>query len=221
MPPAPVPAPAARPVATRDIVSTLVLLAVAVGWTLSLAHSQETLNVQAPRPPLFDRLHAVLPELHHLRWLVHAMPVILAAIAIWQLPPLLTLNLFTIYAVTLLLRGAAFWLTRLPPPRRRCAPYSVGGVYLGGCSDMMYSGHTSLLVLATLFIVTYTGHTGLSVLAVIFAALGLLLLLMTRHHYSADVLVGLYICCLAFLAFRLRSRCSVPRTCRSLFVLQF
>lgn len=210
-----------RPVTTSQVVSTVLLLVVAVGWTLSLAHSQETLNAQIPRPPLYDRVHAALPELKHLRWLVHAMPVLLAAIAIWQLPPLLTLNLFTIYAVALLLRGAAFWLTRLPPPRRRCAPYSVGGVYLGGCSDMMYSGHTSLLVLAALFIVTYTGHTGLGVLSVVFAALGILLLLMTRHHYSSDILVGLYICCLAFLAFRLRPRCSNAHTRRFVFVLQF
>ena len=211
----------ARSVTTKEVVSTLVLLALAIAWTLSLAHSQESINIQVPRSPLFDRIHAALPELLHLRWLVHAMPVILAAIAIWQLPPLLTLNLLTIYAVALLLRGAAFWLTRMPPPRRSCSPYRVGGIYLGGCSDMMYSGHTSLLVLSTLFIATYSGHVGLSVLAGVFAALGILLLLMTRHHYSADVLIGLYICCLAFLAFRLRPVCSVPRTYRSLFVLQF
>ena len=83
------------------------------------------------------------------------MPVILAAITIWQLPPLLTLNLFTIYAVTLLLRAA--FSSRACRRRGGAAPVSVGGVYLGRCSDMMYSGHGPL-VLATLFIVTYTGH---------------------------------------------------------------
>ena len=86
---------------------------------------------------------------------------------------------------------------------------------------MMYSGHTSLLVLSALFLAVYGGSAGLAVLAIIFALLGLALLVMTRHHYSSDILIGLYICCLAFLAFRIRPVCSKPRSTRSVFALQF
>ena len=86
---------------------------------------------------------------------------------------------------------------------------------------MMYSGHTSLLVLSALFLAVYGGSTGLAVLAIVFALLGLSLLVMTRHHYSSDILIGLYICCLAFLAFRIRPLCSKPRSPRSVFALQF
>ena len=212
---------ALRPVTTQEVVSTVMILLVGVVWTISLAHSQETINIQSPRPPLFDRLHSTFPEITRLRWLVHVMPPLLALVVVWQLPGLLVCNMFTIYAVALLLRGAAFWLTRVPPPRRACTPYTFGGIYLGGCSDMMYSGHTSLLVLSALFLAVYGGHAGLSVLSVVFAFLGLALLVMTRHHYSSDILVGLYICCLAFLAFRIRPLCSTPLSSKSIFVLQF
>ena len=53
----------ARSVTTKEVVSTLALLALAIAWTLSLAHSQESINIQVPRSPLFDRIHAALPEL--------------------------------------------------------------------------------------------------------------------------------------------------------------
>ena len=205
---------------TSEIVSMVILLILAVMLTLWLAHGQEVANIKYPRAPLFDRIHVALPELPKLRWIVHVMPLLLLVAVIATLQPLVTVNMLTIYAVVLLLRSAAFWLTRMPPPRQQCEPYSLGGVYLGGCSDMMYSGHTSMIVLSALFLVTYSDNIGLSIVSVVFALMALMLLLMTRHHYSSDIVIALYICCLAFLAFRIRPICTKPRSENAKIALQ-
>lgn len=171
-------------------------------WTGCLAHQQETAALRAPTSPLPDRLHAKLPRLHGLRWLVHLLPIVMLAIVVVHLPMLLVMRLLQIYALILFLRALSFWVTRVPPPRSPCNPYTVGGIHVGGCSDMMYSGHTSVLVLGTLFLCTYSSSTPIRVGAVLLALLGIFLILSTRHHYSSDVLVGIYISTLAFVALR-------------------
>ena len=197
----------ARPLQTSEIWSTAAALVLALAWTLALAHKQETLNAAVPRvEPLFDRWHTPLsPPRPGWRPAVHAMPLLLLLLAACRLPALLTANLLTIYALLLLLRGLTFSATRMPPPRPDCEAYRVGSLYLGGCSDMMYSGHTTLLTLSALFLCAYAApsawlRAGVTVYFVI--ALGLLAL--TRHHYTSDILVAIFLSVFAFMALRLR-----------------
>jgi hypothetical protein len=66
----------------------------------------------------------------------------------------------------------------------------------------MYSGHTAVLVLSALFLAVYGSSTALAVGAALFAFAGIVLILCTRHHYSADVAVAVYISVFAFAAMR-------------------
>ena len=196
----PSPTPA-RPITTCNVLFTSLLIMIALVWTIVLANQQEQLNLRMPLPPLVDRGHAMMPRVQNLRWLVHIMPLLLLAGVVWHLPLHLTLNLLNIYGLVLLLRGITFWVTRTPPPRQPCVAYRVRGILLGGCSDMMYSGHTSMIVLSALFLIVY-GTPVMGIAAVVLGLFSLALLLATRHHYTADVLVAIYICTFAFLALR-------------------
>jgi hypothetical protein len=184
-----------------EVGGTLVAVTVAMLWTGCLAHQQEKAALSAPTTPLPDRLHAMLPRVHGVRWLVHLLPIVTLAMVVLYLPMLRVLNLLQIYAVILFLRAFSFWVTRLPPPRSPCIPYAMRSIYLGGCSDMMYSGHTSVLVLGALFLAVYGSRTA-GAAAVLLALVGIALILCTRHHYSADVLVAIYISAFAFAAMR-------------------
>ena len=199
---------AARPLQTSEIWSTAAALVLALAWTLALAHKQETLNAAAvPRvEPLFDRWHTRLsPPRPGWRPAVHAMPLLLLLLAACRLPALLTANLLTIYALLLLLRGLTFSATRMPPPRPDCEAYRVGSLYLGGCSDMMYSGHTTLLTLSALFLCAYAAPSAwLRAGVAVYFVIALALLVLTRHHYTSDILVAIFLSVFAFMALRLR-----------------
>jgi hypothetical protein len=185
-----------------QVYGTVGVVGIALLWTGCLAHQQEKATLAAPPPaPLPDRLHMMLPRFHGIRWVVHLMPVLLMAMVVAQLPLNRTLQLLQIYAVILFLRSFSFWVTRVPPPRLPCIPYSIGSRYLGGCSDMMYSGHTTVLVLSALFLAVYGTSRAVTVGAAVFAVVGILLILCTRHHYSSDVFVAIYISVFAFAAF--------------------
>ena len=184
-----------------EVGGTLVAVTAAMLWTGCLAHQQETAALRHPTSPLPDRLHAALPRLHNLRWLVHLLPIIMLVIVVAHLPMLLVMRLLQIYALILFLRAMSFWVTRVPPPRSPCNPYTVGRIRVGGCSDMMYSGHTSVLVLGALFLGIYGSGT-VGTVALLLALLGIALILCTRHHYSSDVLVAIYISVFAFAALR-------------------
>lgn len=187
---------------TCEVGGTLLAVTVAMLWTGCLAHQQETTALQAtPTTPLPDRIHDLLPRVHGMRWLVHLLPILMLTLVVLYLPMVRVLKLLQIYAIILFLRAFSFWVTRVPPPRTPCNPYSVRNIYLGGCSDMMYSGHTSVLVLGALFLGIY-GSATVGTVALLLALLGIALILCTRHHYTSDVLVALYISVFAFAALR-------------------
>ena len=192
----------AKPTA-NEILWTIVGIVVAIVFTLLLAHQQEGCRVEE-MAPLEDRLHAAIPQVQKARWVVHLLPLVAAILVLVHVPGIHAVRLVQVYALLLALRALTFWVTRLPAPRAGCKPYTMVGVRLGGCSDMMYSGHTTLLVLSTLFILFYGSSTWLKGVIAILAAAGVSLVLLTRHHYTADVMVAIIISTFAFLALRRR-----------------
>ena len=188
-------------------VSTAIIIVCAIAWTVMLANQEEKAALEAgPRVPLPDRGHRATPRLYGVRWLVNTLPVALLGLAVWNLPARITMALLSIYALLLFWRGLAFWVTREPPPRSPCVPYNIGDTYVGGCSDMMYSGHTSLMLLSTLFLLYYSPNPVLGWIAAGVTGLGMYLILATRHHYTADEVIAVGMCSLAFAALRPRAQ---------------
>ena len=156
-----------------------------------------------PSPPLPDRVHAAIPRVTCARWMVHAIPVVMLVTSSACLGARHTLRLLQIYAALLIVRALAFWSTLLPAPRCDCVPYQLCGVQLGGCSDMMFSGHTTLMMLCWLFLAWYHPGAwwGVPLVAGTAVAFSIALVIATRHHYTTDVVMAVAISTLAFAGF--------------------
>lgn len=198
-----------RTISASDVGITVGILLFAVCFTIALAHHQECKRCRGiadtggyVERPLYDRAHDVLPCITGLRWLVHVIPIIVFAVTVLSLPMYYTLRLVRLYAILLVLRALVFWVTMVPAPRSGCGPYTVLGIYVGGCSDMMFSGHTILMVLSLLFVIRY-GSCGMCVTYLMGAVVlfGTTLLLLTRHHYTSDVLMGIVVAALASITY--------------------
>eukprot|EP01012_Entosiphon_sulcatum_P019161 TRINITY_DN24009_c0_g1_i1.p1 TRINITY_DN24009_c0_g1~~TRINITY_DN24009_c0_g1_i1.p1 ORF type:complete len:372 (+),score=59.19 TRINITY_DN24009_c0_g1_i1:536-1651(+) len=64
------------------------------------------------------------------------------------------------------------------------------------CGDLMYSGHSVLLTVSWVFVVTYMRHLPLLCLfqTVLFLAT-ILFIIVERHHYTVDIMVGVFVTC--------------------------
>lgn len=70
-------------------------------------------------------------------------------------------------------------------------------------TDIMYSGHTVNFVLTASFVSRYTYYGVFSFFFWIFSVMGMLTLIATREHYTADVLVAFIVSKLAFWCYHL------------------
>jgi len=70
-------------------------------------------------------------------------------------------------------------------------------------TDAMYSGHTYVWILTALMVGRYTNHGILAGLMWVLNITGIFFLLSVRDHYSADVVVAVVVCVLAFLVYHL------------------
>lgn len=136
-----------------------------------------------------------------------------------------------VYTVASLLRCATFFVTLLPGTADYCIAPSIGGTYSSarapqnvwqiftrfdwthGCGDLLFSGHTALMVLVWLMVeLCFENHTQrfneaksnwdrnfafAQLLAVLGMRMKMTIFLLTtpisRKHYTIDVLVGLYV----------------------------
>lgn len=65
-------------------------------------------------------------------------------------------------------------------------------------TDYMFSGHTSVWTLATLFVTVYGTRKWIGILYGLFNLTGIILILSVRMHYTADILVAAFISVLVF-----------------------
>lgn len=162
------------------------------------------------RPPLRDLLF----EIVYIKGLDHVIVdppyfLLLGFLAIWflidsnRLKILTTLftNVFLVY----LMRGLSILVTLMPPskmPRRKYMPFKSIWLPHGNISNMygdyMFSGHVSS---STVFMLTYWYHIGSvskkrlipSIIITLIWAYICIIIILTRFHYTSDVIVALSI----------------------------
>ena len=164
----------------------------------------EQLQQQVELQPMYDYGHDVLPDLSSYRNWVHGLVVIIFIIFLIKSPGRLIADMLLLYATLLVLRSLTICMTHVPPPRKRCKPYKILGYYLGGCSDMMFSGHTAFVALSCLYLVWYglVKDRCLKGVVILYTVFTIVFIISTRHHYSMDVIVSLYISFFAFFAIK-------------------
>lgn len=144
------------------------------------------------RQPLPDLIHRWVP--YRPAWEAYRLPDVLLACVLkptlwrlwrWERPALQ--RIMRHYTVLMGFRILLLLCTQLPDPSNTCA---TGQLRAGQtCGDMMFSGHTVPFVLTALSWREYNlGQESRMVQAA--CAIGLVMLVVLRMHYTIDVLVG-------------------------------
>ena len=148
---------------------------------------------------IFDLFHHYTPDLHRYELIVNFIPFVLLACLFFC-----GLNLASIkeFAWKLLLiyvlRAITVIITILP--KHEACDYDAKSItvssFIGGCYDKVFSGHMALTFLATLIyyrekFISFSSFAFINILEAI-------LILITRAHYSLDVLLAVLITYLVY-----------------------
>lgn len=157
--------------------------------------------------PLYDRGHNFLPLLPKNLPDIGLFIFLAYFILRWCITHPTTLINY-LWMISFLFIGRVFLLTltQLPPAVRGCSTVKKHEplhftVFRNGwneCLDYMYSGHTIHCVLIALFTIYLSSNIGEKVLVVLATIIELLLIIGSRIHYTADVLVGTIVTILIF-----------------------
>ncbi len=147
---------------------------------------------------IFDIAHKYLPDLHDYQWIINILP---AALFVWILAlsdgAMVLRDTLLMYLIVLMIRALTAATTILPK-HEKC---QVGAKFWnlfqgGGCYDKIFSGHMALVVLLLLNLASRGYLTQRSVWAL--GGVEALTILLTRGHYTVDVVLGTVIAYLVF-----------------------
>lgn len=168
--------------------------------------------------PLFDHVSVLLPDLSTMRsWLPDAFLTSFLAISLTVtllFPHAARLKyqsivvgrrIMWILSILYLFRMASFLVTTVPNPVHNCIPkypqdpasylILMGRMATGkvsACTDNIYSGHTTLATVLFYTNVVYARRWYFSLWSALHVAAILFAILLTRLHYSVDVLIALF-----------------------------
>jgi len=144
-----------------------------------------------------DFFHELLPDWSHKEYMVNIigfvslMPFIMTDMDIKT-------RFIGMIVVVYLIRDITINLTILPK-HEKCKK-SISKIYeniVGGCYDKIFSGHFSIVYLLSLFYYSYGIITNIPVL-VGWNILNAFLILITRSHYSIDIVMAFFVCSFVF-----------------------
>ncbi|KAM9445720.1 phosphatidylcholine:ceramide cholinephosphotransferase 2 [Clarias gariepinus] len=190
--------------------------------TVMITVVHERVPEKADNPPLPDKFFDFVPRLE---WAFTVTEVIgIALTLIWtaqwfclEHKSIIGRRFFFLIGILYLYRIITMYVTTLPVPstHMNCAPklyddavgkvhrilqlLSGGGLSITGshmmCGDFLYSGHTVMLTLTSLFITEYSPrrlwwyHVGCWLLSMV----GVVFILVAHEHYSVDVVVAYFV----------------------------
>ena len=165
--------------------------------------------------PLPDIYHKVLPiEMRKYHEYSDWMPILPLVVFILIDKFQHAGELLFLLSLVYIIRAISFTLTVLPSPAVDCKcewehePETfmrriLNLFYQEGCNDLIFSGHTSMMVMSSLFLCWYIfpGNYAKIFGIIIYNIIGVLVIIGTRLHYSVDTFIATIICTLLFFAF--------------------
>jgi hypothetical protein len=142
---------------------------------------------------VFDLAHRYLPDLHAYEWVINIIPALLLLFLLsLDNGTALIRNTFLMYALVLIIRVLTALTTILPKHTECTVRSKFFNIFQGGgCYDKIFSGHMALVTIIVLNLMR-GGYLGMvqtwSILGLEAAAL-----LLTRGHYTVDVVLGFLI----------------------------
>ena len=147
---------------------------------------------------IYDVGHEYLPNLRYenefyneiltyIRHFIAGLPVIIALITLsWENKTNFVIDLAILYTIRMISNN----LTILPSIRP-CVR-NENKLRIGGCCDLMFSGHTLSCLIASLYIIYYVNDNYTSLLLV-FNLVNQFIILSSRRHYTDDVFLAWFV----------------------------
>lgn len=130
-----------------------------------------------------------------------------------QYPQLILRRWFWIMSLIFVMRALLVVSTRYPRLPYKAIDYHPSSWWAGAlliisgvratATDMMFSGHTANWIISASFMSRYSHYGLFSILFWIFNILGILSLIAVREHYTADILVAVFLAKFTFWAYHL------------------
>lgn len=184
----------------------------------SLRHVTKIARDHRLDEPLPDAFHKILPrelrKYHEYSDWVPLVPLLSFFLVdkfqhIW--------DFLLLVSIIYIIRAISFSLTVLPSPSTECKceweyePETflrkvLNFFYQEGCNDLIFSGHTSVMVLSSLFLCWYyfSGKYLAMSGILLYNIFGILVIIGTRLHYSVDTFIATVVCTLLFFLFHCR-----------------
>jgi len=142
--------------------------------------------------PLYDIIQQTFPNLQSIRFLpeiLHVVPVILLSCYVALYRHIQCLESFMIkHGSLMLIRGFCFSATLLPDSSQMCHLSN----HFGGCFDLIFSGHSTIMFLSTLLLCQYFPIASQwKVLLHANNIITSIMIILCRNHYTIDVLISL------------------------------
>jgi len=144
--------------------------------------------------PLYDIIQESFPNLQSYRLIpevLHFIPILTLLFATLYYKHIQCLKkfLFT-HGLLMFIRAISFSVTLLPDSSRMCHMSN----HLGGCFDLLFSGHSTIMLLCSLLLTEYFPITTKWKLC-LFANTGItsFLIILCRNHYTIDILYSILI----------------------------
>jgi hypothetical protein len=145
----------------------------------------------------FDLGHTFLPDFHEIHSIVNVIPLCLFGFVLFQSDATALLKEIFLFLVIIFFIRALTTLSTILPKHERCVEPDTLSLFLGrGCYDKIFSGHMSFV---TIFSLVLLGHDSISLIAFIaLNSVQALLILLTRAHYTVDILLAFVITYLVY-----------------------
>ena len=165
-------------------------------YTTFLTHKRVKHNGTIHRRPLYDIIHTHTPNLNKYSIYLDLLIFIFVVPFITNYNSKAIINFINIFSIIIILRSFAILMTDIPSSDKECDPnnISIYNIIFGHCSDKIFSNHTAFTLLALLVIYEFNLlNMGQLLMLGLFQILYALLIIITRAHYSVDVLLSYYI----------------------------
>ena len=158
-------------------------------------------------PPLYDRGHNLLPQVPKILPDIGLIMFIIYFIVRWGIThPTTLVNYLWIISLLFIGRVVLLTVTQIPPAVPGCSTvrkneslhFKVFRQGWNECMDYMYSGHTIHCVLIALFTLYLSSSIFEKTTVILATIVELVIIIASRIHYTADVLVGTLVTILIF-----------------------
>jgi hypothetical protein len=140
---------------------------------------------------LFDSLHYILPDLHTYDSIVDFIGLGAIISLFFVSNGTLITEFLAKFTIIMFIRAFTTIATILPKHKVCDEKIGIRSLFLGGCYDKIFSGHTSFILLMSLLY--YREHIITLPLLIGINATNILAILATRSHYTVDVLLAIFV----------------------------